>query len=173
MFAVVTTNSKSSGLPEVSINTGQLTNMKKQILYCIAVLILFLSLGTMPASAHSLEHLVTISIPFDFQVNDELLPAGKYVIKRDPQMPQILVIQCAARKISVMVHTIALNLSKEPARTSLTFKEYGGKHFLSEVKVLERAAGYLLTRSKTEDRLAKRGEAKTIRTISKGLPTKN
>ncbi len=116
---------------------------------------------------------MTIQIPFDFQVNDELLPAGKYDIKRDPQMPQVLLIRCADRNISVMVHVISLNLSKEPTRTSLTFKEYGGKHFLSEVKVLERAIGYTLTRSKAEHKLAKLAEAKTIRTISKGSSTNN
>ena len=147
--------------------------MKKQILYCIAVFILFLFVGSMSASAHSLEHLMTIQVPFDFQVNDELLPAGKYVIKRDPQMPQVLLIQCAERKISVMVHAIALSLSKEPARTSLTFKEYGGKYFLSEVKVLERAIAYTLTRSKAEHKLAKLAKAKTIYTNSKGNPTNN
>ncbi len=147
--------------------------MKKQIPYCIAVLILVLFFGSMPASAHSLEHLMTIQVPFDFQVNEELLPAGKYDIKRDPQMPQVLLIRCAERNISVMVHVISLNLSKEPTRTSLTFKEYGRKHFLSEVKVLERAIGYTLTRSKAEHRLAKLAKAKTIHTISKGNPTNN
>jgi hypothetical protein len=116
---------------------------------------------------------MTIQVPFDFHVNDELLPAGKYVIKRDPQMPQLLLIQCVERNISVMVHVIPLSLSKEPARTSLTFKEYGGKHFLSEVKVLGRGAGYALTRSKAEHRLAKLAGAKTIRAISKGTPTNN
>jgi hypothetical protein len=67
--------------------------MKKQTLYRIAVSVLFLFFGKLPASAQSNEYLMTIQVPFDFQVNEKLLPAGKYVIKPNPQTPQILLIQ--------------------------------------------------------------------------------
>jgi len=142
--------------------------MKKQTLYRIALSVLFLFCGKLPASAHSLENLMTVQVPFDFQVGEKLLPAGKYVIKRDPQMPQLLMIQSPERKIFAVVYTITLNLPEESARTSLTFKGYGEKRFLSEVKVLGRGVGYALTKSKTERRLARMAEAKTIRATLNG-----
>ncbi len=139
--------------------------MKKQTLYRIAVSVLFLLFGSLPASAQSQENVMTFQVPFEFQVNEKLLPAGKYVIKRDPQMPKFLQIQSTEQNILVVVNTIPLTLLKEPARTSLTFKKYGEKHFLSEVKVLGRGDGYALFKSKTERRLAQIAESKTVKTI--------
>lgn len=139
--------------------------MKKQAFYQIAATTLFLFVCSLPVSAQSLENLMTVQIPFEFQVGEKSLPAGKYVIKRDPQLPKFLQLQCPERKISVTVYTIPLNLPKEPARTSLTFMEYGEKHFLSEVKIWGRDVGYALVRSKTEHRLAQSLRTKTLRTI--------
>jgi len=45
--------------------------MKKQTLYYIAVSILFLVFGSMTASAQSGEYLMTIQVPFAFQVNEQ------------------------------------------------------------------------------------------------------
>lgn len=147
--------------------------LKKQTLYRIALPVLFLLFGSLSASAQSLENLMTIQVPFDFQVGEKSLPAGKYVIKRDPQMPKLLLIQCPEQNILVAVYTITLDLPKEPARTSLTFKEYGEKHFLTEVKVQGRGVGYALTRSKAEQKLAQGANAKTIRAIPSSASRNN
>jgi len=142
--------------------------MKKQTLYRIALSVLFLFCGKLPASAHSLEHLMTIQVPFDFQVGEKLLPAGKYVIKRDPQTPQLLLIQGAEQNTLAIVQTITLEMSQEPARGSLTFKRYGEQRFLSEVKVSKYGYGYSLIKSKAEQRLAQLAEARTIRATLNG-----
>jgi len=138
--------------------------MKKQTLYHIAVLVLFLFFGSLTASAHP-EFLMTVQVPFDFQVNEKLLPAGKYEIQRDPQNPRILVIQNPEQKIWVTFHTIPHSLSKKPAQTSLLFTEYCAKRFLSEVKVLGREDGFALTKSKAERRLAQIEKATPIHAI--------
>lgn len=147
--------------------------MKKQTLYCIAVSILFLLFGRLSASAQSLENLMSVQVPFDFQVGEKLLPAGKYVIKRDPQLPKLLLIHSTEQNILAAAYTITLDLPKEPARTSLTFAEYGGKHFLSEVKVQGRGVGYALPKSKIEHSLAKLSGPKSIRAIPNGTPANN
>ena len=136
--------------------------MKKQSLYRIAVSVLFLSFGRLPASALSLEYLTTVQIPFEFQVNEKLLPAGKYVINRDPQTPNFLLIQCPEQNIWVTVRTIPRSLPEYPAQTSLIFTGYGAKRFLSEVRVLGRGDGYALIKSKAERRLAQSAKASTI-----------
>ena len=118
--------------------------MKKQTLYCIAVSVLFLFIGRGPALAQSEEYVMTVQVPFEFQVNGRLLPAGKYVIRRFAQDPLILLIQCPEQKIWATVHTIPHSLSEPSPRTSLIFYEYGEKHFLSEVRVLGQGEGYAI-----------------------------
>ena len=147
--------------------------MKKQTLYRIAVSVLFLSFGRLPASALSLEYLTTVQIPFEFQVNEKLLPAGKYVVKRDTHSPQLLLIQCPEQNIWMTVHTIPHRLSGQPARTSMVFMEYGEDHFLSEIKVLGLGDGYALIKSKSERRLAQIAKAKAIQANPNGTTTNN
>jgi hypothetical protein len=139
--------------------------MKKQAFFRIVLPVLFLVFAGVPAFAQSPDNLMTVQVPFDFQVGEKSLPAGKYTIKRDPQMPKLLLIQCPEQKISAAVYALPLNLPKEPARNSLTFKQYGNKHFLAEVKILGRGAGYELIRSKAEQKLAHNMEAKAIHAI--------
>lgn len=150
--------------------------MKKQTLYCIAVSVLFLFFGRLTASALSIEHLVTVQVPFEFQVNEKMLPAGKYLIKRDQQNPQILVIECPEQNIWVTIHILQHRLSEQHAQTSLIFNEYEGKHFLSEVKILERGDRFTLIKSKTERRLAQVAKEKSIqatRATSNSTAAKN
>ncbi len=128
--------------------------MKKQMLYHIAVSVLFLVFGGISASAQSHEQLMTVQVPFDFQVGRTLLPAGKYLIKRDSQNPQILQIQSSDQKIWALVNTFPLSPSKRQSGTSLMFKGYDDKHFLSEVRFSSEGTGYLLIESKAERKLA-------------------
>lgn len=134
--------------------------MKNQTLYRIAVSALFLLFGSLPAFAQTQECAMTVQVPFEFQVNETVLPAGKYVVRRDTQMPGILQVQSPDKKIFVLVNTEPLNLSGQRAKASLTFKEYEGKHFLSEVKFSRYGLGYSLTASKAERKLAQAAKAK-------------
>jgi len=138
--------------------------MKKQTIYRAAVSVLFLLCVSLRVHALSVETLMTIQVPFDFQVNEKLLPAGKYVIKRDPQMPNLLQIECPERKILVIVNTLPYSFPEKriQTRTSMMFKEYGEKHFLSEVKLSGYGFGFSLIESKDERKLAKAAKANTI-----------
>ena len=146
----------------MSINQEEGLRMKKQVFFCLLAPILFLFFASVSVSAQSMENLMTVQVPFDFQVGEKTLPAGRYVIKRDPQMPKLLLIQCPEKKILVATYTMTLSLPKEPARASLSFKEYQGKHFLAEVKLLGRGDGYVLARSKTEQKLAQSTKVNNI-----------
>ena len=131
----------------------EMLRMMKQTIQRIATQVRCHFLGKQPASAQSDENLMTIQVPFDFLVNEKLLPAGQYVIKRSPQTPQILLILCPERNIRVAVQSILHSRSKQPRRTSLVFKEYGKERFLSEVNVLGREDRYVLIKSKAECRM--------------------
>lgn len=133
--------------------------MKKQTLYCIAVSVLFLLFGSLTASAQSLEPLMTVQVPFDFQAGGKVLPAGQYIIKRDSQTPSILLIQAPQQKIFVTVHTIQRGPSKQQTQASLVFNAYDEKHFLSEVRFSGDGIGYSLFESKAERQLAQAAQA--------------
>jgi len=137
--------------------------MKKQTLYRIAVSVLFLLFGSLTAFAQSQEHLMTVQVPFDFQVGEKLLPAGSYIIRRDPQMPNFLLLQCPDHKISMIVSTLPHSLPEQSSLGSLIFKDYGEKHFLSEVKVSKNSVMYSVVKSKAERRLAQTTDAKPLR----------
>jgi len=124
--------------------------MKKQTLYRIAISVLFLFIGRLPIAAQSPDYVMTFQIPFEFQVNGKLLPAGKYIIRRDPMTPELLRIQCPERNIWVNVHTVTNRPSEEETRPCLIFRKYGENHFLSEVRALVYGEGYALIRSKAE-----------------------
>lgn len=133
--------------------------MKNSMLYVIAMAVLAVICGARTTSAQSLETLLTIKAPFEFQVGDKLLPAGQYTIKRDRQTPQLLMLQGAEQRTLVVVQTIVRELWQEPARSGLSFKSYGEQHFLAEVRVVGRGVSYALIPSKAERRLARLTEA--------------
>ena len=133
--------------------------MKKQTLYCIAVSLLFLLFGSLTASAQSSPFLIRIQVPFDFQIGKNVLPAGKYIVRRDSQNPQILQIQSTEQKISAFFLAGTCSPSKQQLKASLVFNEYEGKHFLSDVKFSENGPAYSLIQSKTEHKLSQAARA--------------
>ncbi len=134
----------------------------KNRLYSVAMFMFVLFCCSLPASAQSLERLVKARIPFDFQVGEKRLPAGEYTIKRDPQMTGFLVIEGPQQQVMVTVYAFPLRQLEKPGKPRLIFREYDGTHFLAEVKIAERDCGYLLGKSKTEKRLAKRLTSNSI-----------
>ena len=125
--------------------------MKKQTLSFIVGAMLLLCVGRLPASAQDLS---TVQIPFDFQVDEQLFPAGEYVIKRDPQTPQWLLIQSLDRKVRVFVHTIPHKLPDYTGKTRMVFRKYGERQFLAEVRLVGHEDGFALIKSKAERQLA-------------------
>jgi len=128
--------------------------MKKQTLSFIVGAMLLLCVGRLPAAA---QDVATVQVPFDFQVHEQLLPAGEYVVKPDPQTPQWLLIQSLDRKrqAQVFVRTIPHQLTDYPAKTSMVFRKYGERQFLAEVRLVGHGDGFALIKSKAERQLAR------------------
>ena len=147
--------------------------MKQQTFYRIAFALLFLCCGGLSASAQSTHSLMSAQIPFEFQVNKKVLPAGRYEVKRDPLRPQLLLIQSRERKAGAGVLVATLDRAQELTQSRLIFKEYGGKRFLAGVWSRELALKYALPVSKTERKLRHLAEAITINAIPDGSPAHN
>ena len=131
---------------------------------------LLLCCAGLAAYAQPTAPLMRVRVPFDFQVGEKSLPAGEYVIKRDPQTPQFLYIQSPNRKVSARTSITAQSLPQQSIHASLIFELQGEKHLLAEVKDPLHSLAYSMTRSKEERKLAK---ARTIRAIPNDPQTKD
>ena len=113
----------------------------------IAGALLWLGLCSAPAAA---QNVTTVQVPFDFHVRDQVLPAGKYTIRRDLALPQWLQLQSADGKHFVPVITIPHLPPGNAQPTGLVFRKYGEQRFLADVQFAERENGFALIPSKAE-----------------------
>jgi len=94
------------------------------------------------------------SIPFDFYVGSNSLPAGEYEVK-----PGVASGALMFRSIEQNAAVIALTNSKQASRTpkeaKLVFHRYGSTYFLSEIWHPNTDRGYELRKSKTEREMAR------------------
>jgi hypothetical protein len=136
--------------------------MKKQTLFRIAIAILILSFERLPASAQVVEPALSFQIPFEFQANGKLLPAGRYVVKHSPRMPLLISIQSRERNVQLYLNIAPSGLLDQSIQSSLIFKKYGENYFLSEMKLQGSEFGYTLLKTKDERRMAQVAEVTTI-----------
>ena len=129
--------------------------MKKQIIV-LALVITAIILGgsQLVASAQTAHHLA-FDAPFDFVAGDRQLPAGRYIVRRVKQDSE-----AALRIEDERGHvraTVLTNAAGGPsARAALTFRQYGGRHFLAGVWMPGAAGGRELQESKQERTLRAR-----------------
>jgi len=134
--------------------------MKKQALYRIAAVSLILLVGALSGRAQSRTGELTVNIPFDFNVGEKTLPAGNYVISRNFEMPNLLIIQRADRSVVAPVYTSPLETTRQQMETSLTFNEYRGQRFLSRVQSRSGGFSHELIKAQTERKLARTVETR-------------
>lgn len=130
--------------------------MRKSFLSKIAMISLFIAVAAAGGAAQTAGRVV-VDIPFDFVVGEKTLPAGEYTIKTvSLNSSHSLVIQSADRSDAVMTITNRIEARENQAESKVLFRQYGDKHFLSQVWMKGSAAGRELPRSQAErDHLAK------------------
>ena len=75
-----------------------------------------------------------VDVPFQFVLNGQTLPAGKYVIERtDPARPNILTLKTVDRRIVRLVITQRVEKDEPSTASSLIFIQRRGKHYLFQV----------------------------------------
>jgi hypothetical protein len=90
------------------------------------------------------------TIPFDFTVGENKLPAGTYMI--DSVQPQTILLSCAQKHKSVFVVLTSIGeVSQSPNR--VIFNKYGDQYFLSEVHNGYGQTGWNIGVSKLEKRV--------------------
>ncbi len=144
--------------------------MKKQINIALALVMTAITLGGshFGASARTAHHLA-FDAPFDFVAGDRQLPAGRYIVRRVKQDSEAaLRIEDEQGRVLATVLTNAAGGSTQRAR--LTFKQYGGQHFLAGVWMPGAAGGRELQESKRERNAraqAGRAEPRTVAVAGK------
>jgi hypothetical protein len=77
---------------------------------------------------------LTADIPFDFQVGDELLPAGRYEVRRGGRDSNALLVVRRAGGGETAARLTTAVARREAARvTKLVFRRYEGHNYLAEV----------------------------------------
>jgi hypothetical protein len=124
--------------------------MKKQVITIMAVVILFATLCVASIQAQD-SGTMLVTIPFDFVVSNQTLPAGEYYVRRSVQGPRVLT------QISARHKTAGAYLSTRPIedreiqeKSKLVFNKYGDQYFLSQVWTAGYRTGQELGRTNQE-----------------------
>jgi hypothetical protein len=100
-------------------------------------------------SAMAQDHRVQATVPFNFTVNGNSLPAGTYTIGSEVAAPNVITITDRAKHVSLMAIALPDQNSARPAN-KLVFHKYGNQYFLSEIRCDNASMNLHLTASKQE-----------------------
>jgi hypothetical protein len=125
--------------------------MKRQMLSLVGVLALLL----VGASANAQTIKVKASVPFDFIVNGQTLPAGQYTVDSFGVMDgKTLMLRNGDAKQNLIVQAISTESLKPSEKTKLVFHRYADRYFLAEVWVEGNDLGHQIAKSSREKELA-------------------
>ncbi len=128
--------------------------MKKMFL-TVMTLFLFTGIGAVSASAQVVD-IIEATIPFDFTINDNTLPAGNYSIKRvNSNHQRTMVIRDAEGKNLFLFLTNTAQAGGTPEDTELIFNVVGGHYFLSQIFEEGNDLGVEIVKSEMEKNLEK------------------
>lgn len=106
--------------------------MKKRAISSMAAMVFFTALAVTSVHAQLLGGM-SATIPFDFVVSGETLPAGKYYLRTDAATRLTLIrgIDNTQSAYLALSHSVQKVGVQEPAK--LVFNKYGNQYFLSQV----------------------------------------
>ena len=109
---------------------------------------------------------IRVSVPFNFTVGNQTLPAGDYTISDSDVHPQSVIwLRSLDGKNVAVVHTHPTLALDPSARTQLIFQHSGNEYFLSQVWTLGSTSGRELPSSNRAKELAENGSSSDVATI--------
>ena len=107
-----------------------------------------------------------VSIPFDFTVDNQTLPAGDYTISDWAIHPRTVIwLQSSDGKHVAAVFTHSSYAAGPSVRTKLIFQHVGSEYFLSQIWMLGETTGRELPRNERAKELARNGSSSAVATI--------
>lgn len=128
-------------------------NLNATKLATLTVFVLSLLFSTVSFAQQS-EGIYKATIPFEFQLNGKILPAGEYVVKMTDHFIQV---RPANEAKGVGTVTTKSSRNQESAENLLVFNVYGNQHFLSQLWIEGSDLGRSVPMSKAEVEIAKKG----------------
>ena len=136
--------------------------MKKQTMasYGLSLVFMIAAIFAVATPAHAQNNYgtrTTYEVPFDFNVGNDKMAAGKYEVQRVSEWAfQIRSVE-NSKSVFVAAHTPTGD--EDQVKTAkLLFNQYGQNHFLRAIYTQIRADGRLVKESKTERRVKKESE---------------
>lgn len=123
----------------------------KSAKWMLAVTVLMLS-GLMAAQSIT-SSTVVANVPFDFMVNNKIIPAGDMTVRATNLDGRIVAINNYEARKSALAATSHSEESQAAASTVLLFKHYGSQYFLSEIRIEGSRWTYTLPESRAEAEL--------------------
>ena len=120
----------------------------KNAKWMLTVTVLLMS-GLMAAQSLT-SSTVVANVPFDFMVNNKIIPAGECVVKSADG--NILTISNFEARKAVLATSSHEDAAKGD-RTVMVFERYGSQYFLSEIRIKGADASYKLPQSRAEAEL--------------------
>ena len=118
----------------------------------IVAIALFLAASFLTTrTAMAQDHVVEVNVPFSFNVNTNVLPAGHYSIAAELEQPSILTFRDRTRGI-VAVNLAINDLSGAGKPGTMVFSHYGDQYFLKEIRFRSSPSGVVFPVSKLEKR---------------------
>ncbi|HEY3455606.1 MAG TPA: hypothetical protein VGK64_13455 [Bryobacteraceae bacterium] len=94
------------------------------------------------------------NVPFDFQMDNTRMPAGKYVVKESGGL--LLVRGASGPKTAAAHLTFPVSRSARSSHAKLQFNRYGDEYFLAAIWDANSHGGHALTKGQHEKELASR-----------------
>ena len=129
--------------------------MKRQVLRFFAmvsllVMVAFVSALASAVSAQTPSDNVIADIPFEFNVGDKTMPAGKYLIAEVTSDGTALRVSNREQHQSVSRLTAAVRGSEPKEQSTLVFERYGERYYLSQIWVAGEREGRQMIKSRTQ-----------------------
>ena len=145
-FTLVGTKSSSSpSFPNLK------EEFMKTVKWTLPVMLLLLS-GLMAAQSLTSSHVVA-QVPFDFMVNNKIIPAGECEVGSVGMDGKILAIRNFDARKAALANSSQDQAKQAADSTVLVFKHYGNQYFLSEIRLEGSNGTYKLPESRAEAEL--------------------
>ncbi len=123
--------------------------MKKQLIRIAALTLFVTTFAVTSARAQNPSNNQMVTIPFDFFVGADKLPAGVYTVRPEESRAAMKIQhRDQPKSLYFLIHPIQSPSIQD--RSKLVFRKYGDDYFLSQVWTVGRATGEELNKTKRE-----------------------
>lgn len=129
----------------------QLTNNQTTFAKALALALLLAASAVYTSASAQTARAINVSVPFEFVVGEERLPAGEYTVRRVLRdSERTLLVRSADGSASVTVHTNAAAARTGSGAAELVFTRHGDQHFLARLSTPGAATARAFPKSRVQ-----------------------